>query len=64
MAFVIVKEDQSHPPQVISSPEWRYGEEVIVERYIYGRELTCGVMGDTALGVTEVVPQGHNFYDL
>jgi D-alanine-D-alanine ligase len=60
---LIVQEDQSHPPQVISSSEWRYGEEVLVERYIHGRELTCGVMGDTALGVTEVVPQGHNFYD-
>lgn len=60
---VIVKEDQSHPPQVISSSEWRYGDRVMVERYVYGRELTCGVMGDTALGVTEIVPQGHAFYD-
>jgi D-alanine-D-alanine ligase len=60
---VIVKEDQTHPPQVITSSEWRYGDEVMVERYIHGRELTCGVMGDVALGVTEVVPQGHSFYD-
>jgi D-alanine-D-alanine ligase len=60
---VIVKEDQSHPPQVISSGDWRYGDTVMVERYIYGRELTCGVMGETPLGVTEVVPQGHGFYD-
>lgn len=60
---VIVKEDQSHPPQVITSSEWRYGETVMVERYIAGRELTCGVMGDVALGVTEIVPQGHSFYD-
>lgn len=60
---VMVKEDQSHPPQIITSEEWRYGDNVMVERYIYGRELTCGVMGDVALGVTEVVPQGHAFYD-
>lgn len=60
---VIVKEDQSHPPQVITSSEWKYGDTVMVERYIYGRELTCGVMGDVALGVTEIVPQGHSFYD-
>lgn len=60
---VIVKEDQTHPPQVITSSEWRYGDEVLVERYIAGRELTCGVMGDRALGVTEIVPQGHSFYD-
>ncbi|MCO5058058.1 MAG: D-alanine--D-alanine ligase [Rhizobiaceae bacterium] len=60
---VIVKEDQSHPPQIISSEDWRYGETVMVERYVYGRELTCAVMGDVALGVTEIIPQGHAFYD-
>jgi D-alanine-D-alanine ligase len=60
---VIVKEDQSHPPQIISSSEWRYGDAVMVERYVYGRELTCAVMGDVALGVTEIIPVGHSFYD-
>ena len=60
---VIVKEDQSHPPQVVTSSEWRYGDRIMVERYVAGRELTCGVMGDKALGVTEIIPQGHAFYD-
>ena len=60
---VIVKEDQSHPPQIISSEDWRYGETVMVERYVHGRELTCAVMGAVALGVTEIIPQGHAFYD-
>ncbi len=60
---VIVQEGQSHPPQIVSSPEWRYGEKVLVERYIHGRELTCAVMGDVALGVTEIIPTGHSFYD-
>lgn len=60
---VIVREDQSHPPQVITSSEWRYGDQVMVERYVYGRELTCGVMGDVALGVTEVIPSAPGFYD-
>ncbi|MET3789936.1 D-alanine--D-alanine ligase [Aquamicrobium terrae] len=60
---VIVKEDQSHPPQIISSPDWSYGEQVMVERYVHGRELTCAVMGDVALGVCEIVPTGHAFYD-
>ena len=60
---VIVKEGQSHPPQMIASAEWRYGDEVMVERYIHGRELTCAVMGDVALGVCEIVPTGHAFYD-
>jgi D-alanine-D-alanine ligase len=60
---VIVKEDQSHPPQIISSPEWKYGSTVMVERFVHGRELTCAVMGDVALGVTEIIPIGHSFYD-
>ena len=60
---VIVREGQSHPPQVLSSSEWRYGETVMVERYVHGRELTCAVMGDVALGVCEIIPTGHSFYD-
>jgi D-alanine-D-alanine ligase len=51
----IVKADQSHPPQEILREDWNEGEEVMVERYIPGRELTCAVMGDVALGVTEIV---------
>ena len=60
---VIVKEDQAHPPQVITSGDWKYGDRVMVERFIHGRELTCTVMGDVALGVTEIIPVGHQFYD-
>ena len=59
----IVKEDQSHPPQIVSSSDWRYGERVMVERYIAGREFTCAVMGDKVLGVAEILPVGHAFYD-
>ncbi|MGI9463051.1 MAG: D-alanine--D-alanine ligase [Aestuariivirgaceae bacterium] len=39
-----------------------YGDQVMVERFVYGRELTCAVMGDVALGVTEVQP-AVGFYD-
>lgn len=60
---VIVKEDQPHPPQIITSSEWQYGDRVMVERFVHGRELTCLIMGDVALGVTEIVPVGHGFYD-
>ncbi len=60
---VLVQEGQPAPPQIIGSPEWAYGDQVMAERYVYGRELTCAVMGDVALGVTEVLPQGHAFYD-
>ncbi len=60
---VIVREGQSHPPQVIASADWKYGDEVMVERYVAGRELTCAVMGDKAMDVCEIVPVGHQFYD-
>jgi len=60
---VIVGEDQAHPPQIVSSTEWNYGATVMVERFVHGRELTCAVMGDVALGVTEIIPVGHSFYD-
>nr|WP_295886193.1 D-alanine--D-alanine ligase [uncultured Devosia sp.] len=51
----IVKAGVSHPPQEILREDWNCGEEVMVERFIPGRELTCAVMGDVALGVTEIV---------
>ncbi len=60
---VIVKEGQAHPPQIISSAEWNYGAEVLVEKYIAGRELTCAVIGDRAMDVCEIIPVGHQFYD-
>ena len=53
--ILIVKADQTHPPQEILGEDWKGGEELMVERYIPGRELTCAVMGDVALPVTEIV---------
>jgi len=42
--------------------EWCFGSEMLVERFVPGRELTVAVMGDRALGVCEIVPRG-TFYD-
>jgi D-alanine-D-alanine ligase len=42
--------------------EWCFGSEVLIERFVPGRELTVAVMGDRALGVCEIVPRG-TFYD-
>ena len=39
-----------------------YGDQVMVERFVYGRELTCAVMGDVALGVIDIRPAA-GFYD-
>src|SRR5439155_24155166 len=37
---------------------WCFGNELLVERFVPGRELTVAVMGDHALGVCEIVPRG------
>ena len=60
---LIVGEDRSTPPQELYSSDWPYGDEIMVERFVPGRELTCAVVGNVALGVTEIIPQGTGFYD-
>lgn len=60
---LIVNEDHEHPPQELYSDKWPYGDIVMVEKYIAGRELTCAVMGEKALGVTDIISQGSVFYD-
>ena len=60
----IVPEGANRPPLALQSKDWELGEELMVERYIAGRELTCGVMGDVALGVIDIVSRdGLEFYD-
>jgi D-alanine-D-alanine ligase len=41
---------------------WPYGDQVLVERYVPGREVTVAVMGDRALGVLEIRPKS-GFYN-
>jgi D-alanine-D-alanine ligase len=52
----IVREDHRYPPQELNDPGWAFGEDLLAERFIPGRELTCAVMGDKPLGVIEIVP--------
>ena len=58
----IVTEAHEHPPQELYRDDWAYGDMVLAERFIPGRELTCAVMGDRALGVIDIVSAG-SFYD-
>src|SRR6266511_3135085 len=58
----IVTEGHDHPPQELYRDDWAYGDRVIVEKYIAGKELTCAVMGEEALGVIEIVLTVR-FYD-
>lgn len=63
VGVILVREDRSHPPQELARADWPYGDVVLVERYIPGRELTCAVMADRALGVIDIQPAAGNFYD-
>jgi D-alanine-D-alanine ligase len=40
----------------------KYDDEVMIERFVPGRELTVGVLGDIALPVGEIIPK-HEIYD-
>jgi len=42
--------------------DWQFGEKVMVERFIPGREFTVAVMGDRPLAVTEITTD-RGFYD-
>ena len=60
----IVREQDN--AQVFDAETWMFGEEVLVERYIPGREITVAVLGEPtgprALGALEIRPLG-GFYD-
>jgi len=58
----IVTEEHVHPPQELFRDDWTHGEHVLVEKYVAGKELTCAVVNDEALGVIEIVPVVR-FYD-
>ncbi|WP_413206181.1 D-alanine--D-alanine ligase [Rhodospirillum sp. A1_3_36] len=60
VGVTIVTEDTNDLP--FTRADWPYGERVMVERFVPGRELTVAVMGDRPLGVTEIMT-GHRFYD-
>lgn len=64
VGVLIVGEHERTPPKELSSPAWPHGEEVMIEKFVAGRELTCAVLGSEPLGVTEILPaDGLIFYD-
>lgn len=58
----LVFEGANSPPQDIVAPGWTYGEEVMIEPYIRGKELAVGVMDGKAMTVTDIIPR-TGFYD-
>ena len=64
VGVVIVKAGANRPPEAIGQiPATRDGH-ILIEKYIAGRELTCGVIGDQATAIIDIVAAGHlAFYD-
>jgi D-alanine-D-alanine ligase len=58
----VVTDKHEHPPQELFREDWSFGEMVLCERYIPGKELTCAVVQDKATDVIEIVPKVR-FYD-
>lgn len=58
----IVLSSANGPAQIILEQRELFGTHAMVERFIPGKELTCAVMGDVALGVIDIVSRG-SFYD-
>ncbi|GLK48072.1 D-alanine--D-alanine ligase [Brevundimonas intermedia] len=61
----LVREDDA-PVAEVGDPAWAYGEQVMVEPYIAGKELAVAVIGEKsgprALTVTDITPT-KGFYD-
>jgi D-alanine-D-alanine ligase len=58
----IIRKGDNRPPEALGSETWTLSNEMMVEEYVPGRELTVAVMGGKALGVTEITTQ-LEFYD-
>ena len=59
---VIVKQDRTHPPQEVGREDWPYGDRLLAERFVAGKELTCAVIGDRPTDIIEVQPVSEAFY--
>lgn len=56
----IVREGDNDP--LFGESGWPFGNQVMVERFVAGRELTVAMMGDRPLAVTEITTD-RGFYD-
>jgi D-alanine-D-alanine ligase len=58
---VIIVKHESEIDSAISEAA-NYGRELLIEKFVSGRELTIGILGDQALPILEIIPKG-GFYD-
>src|SRR5262245_55399116 len=58
---VFIVKDEGEVESAISEAA-KYGHELLIEKFVSGRELTIGILGDQALPILEIIPKG-GFYD-
>jgi D-alanine-D-alanine ligase len=58
----IVDRSSNGPASIILEQRELYGDEIMAERFVPGKEITCAVMGDVALDIIDIVP-AVGFYD-
>ena len=60
VGIVIVKTKDELEPAIAEAS--KYDRELLIEKFVSGRELTIGILGDEALPIIEIIPKG-GFYD-
>ena len=60
VGLTLVKKREDLLPAIKEA--FKYDDEVMIERFVPGRELTVGVLGDVALPVGEIISK-HEIYD-
>lgn len=60
VGIVIVKNQDALEPAIAEAS--KYDRELLIEKFVSGRELTIGILGDQALPIIEIIPKG-GFYD-
>ncbi len=63
VGVVIVGEGRSHPPQEVGRADWTFGDRLLAETFVAGRELTCAVIDGKATDVIDIRPATGLFYD-
>lgn len=60
VGLTVVERTDALPAAVVEAQS--YDDEVMLERFVAGREYTVGILGDRALAVGEIIPQ-HDVFD-
>jgi D-alanine-D-alanine ligase len=59
----IVNSSSNGPAAIVLEQRDLFGTHAMVERFVPGKELTCAVVGEVALGVIDIVSKSSTFYD-